>query len=62
MLDCIQKVEEAMQVGDLVRLSDGQTIGLITDIKKRGTCLVTTTRGHVFALVAAQIKEVISGV
>ena len=49
-----------MQVGDLVRLSDGSTVALITSINKSGTCRVMTSRGFFLALVPAQIKGVLS--
>ena len=49
-----------MNLGDLVRLSDGQTIALITGVDKKRGCRVMTSQGYIFALVPAQIKEVIS--
>ena len=50
----------SLKVGDLVRLSDGQTIALITGINKKHNYRVMTSRGFFFALVAPQIKEVIN--
>ena len=47
-----------MKVGDLVRLSDGVTIGTITNIK-RGSFAVLWA-GNITWLVQAQIKEVIN--
>jgi len=49
-----------MRVGDLIRLSDGSTLALITSINKNGTCRVMTSRGFFLALVPAQIKEVLN--
>ncbi len=49
-----------MRVGDLVRLSDGSTLALVTNINKSGTCRVMTSRGFFLALVPAQVKEVVN--